>query len=388
MKIVHLCLGCFYPDGFSYQENMLPKFHKNMGYDVEVIASLFTFDTNGKGMYLPKAKSYQNEYEILVNRLDYRKPLRIYRKLKGYIGAYEVLENSNPDILFIHGIQFIDVKLVVKYLKKHPDVKVFVDNHADFSNSATNFFSKTFLHKILWRHMAHLIEPYVIKFYGVLPARVDFLKDIYKLPAEKCELLVMGADDDAVEYVKINNFRDKIRKKYGIKDDDFCIVTGGKIDSFKMQALTLMEAVSDLGNPKMKLLVFGSIENAIKDRFDSLCDGTKIQYMGWAKGIQSYEYFSAADLVVFPGRHSVYWEQVAGMGIPMVCKYWEGTTHVDIGGNVVFLKTDKKKEIGAILNEIIEFPRNYERMLKTAQGIAKDKFSYRKIAAKAIEVGK
>ena len=41
----------------------------------------------------------------------------------------------------------------------------------------------------------------------------------------------------------------------------------------------------------------------------------------------------------------MFWEQVAGMGIPMVCKYWEGTTHVDCGGNVKFLYRDSVEEI-------------------------------------------
>ena len=48
MKVVHLCLGSFFPDNYSYQENMFPKFHKQLGYDVEVIASLVSFDKNGK----------------------------------------------------------------------------------------------------------------------------------------------------------------------------------------------------------------------------------------------------------------------------------------------------------------------------------------------------
>ena len=52
---------------------------------------------------------------------------------------------------------------------------------------------------------------------------------------------------------------------------------------------------------------------------------------------QSYNLFSAADLVVFPGRHSVYWEQVVAIGTPMVVKYWDGTTHIDIGGNCMYL---------------------------------------------------
>ena len=37
MKIVHLCLCSFFPDNYSYQENLLPKYHKRLGYDVEVI---------------------------------------------------------------------------------------------------------------------------------------------------------------------------------------------------------------------------------------------------------------------------------------------------------------------------------------------------------------
>lgn len=47
MKILHLCLANFYIDNYSYQENMLPKFHKKLGYEVEIIASMQSFDRNG-----------------------------------------------------------------------------------------------------------------------------------------------------------------------------------------------------------------------------------------------------------------------------------------------------------------------------------------------------
>ena len=77
MKIVHLCLGAFFPDGYSYQENMLPKFHQKMGYDVEVIASLVTFDKDGHFTLYPQAKTYRNEYRIRVTRLDYKKPRKL-----------------------------------------------------------------------------------------------------------------------------------------------------------------------------------------------------------------------------------------------------------------------------------------------------------------------
>ena len=71
MKILHLMLGCFYIDHYSYQENYLPKYHKMQGHDVEIVASLFTFDENGKGKWLPKADQYTNEYGIPVTRLAF-----------------------------------------------------------------------------------------------------------------------------------------------------------------------------------------------------------------------------------------------------------------------------------------------------------------------------
>ena len=386
MKVVHICLGCFFPDGFTYQENLLPKFHKQLGYDVEVIASLATFDKNGKSSFVKKGSIYINEYDIKVTRLDYKKPERIYRKLKRYVGTYNALEEANPDILFVHGCQFMDIDIVVKYIKNHPNIKTYVDNHADFSNSGTNWLSKNLLHKVLWRHAAQIIEPHTTRFYGVLPARVDWLVDMYKLPKSKCKLLVMGADDDKVKEATMMGVKKQIREKYGILKDDFLIMTGGKIDPSKAQTLQLMEAVAKINNPKVKLIVFGSVTKDLQERLNEHCVKNKVLYIGWVQSDDSYKYFASADLVVFPGRHSVFWEQVAGLGIPMLCKYWEGTAHVDLGGNVIFLKEDTVEEIQSNIQRLLDNPEEYERMLLVAQGNGKRVFSYKEIARRSIQV--
>ena len=384
MKVVHLCLGAFYPDGYSYQENMLPKFHKQLGYEVEVIASTQSFDEHGKKCFLNNAGSYQNEYDIKVVRLPYKSGKKIWKKLKRYQGTYDALENAAPDILFIHGGQFLDIDQVVKYVRKHPEVTVYVDNHADFSNSATNWFSRNVLHKIVWKHCEHEIEPYTKKFYGVLPARVDFLKKIYGLPEEKCELLTMGADDDLVEAAKKTGARERIRKQYGIKVDDFLVMTGGKIDQWKTQTLLLMQAVQRIRNDKVRLIVFGSVTQELMDQVKSLADGTKVQYVGWVQAKDSYDYFEAADLVVFPGRHSVMWEQATGQGKPMLVKDWPGTHHVDIGGNVRFLTRDSADEIQSNIEHLLNNPDEFEQMKKNAQDKGMQVFSYKDIARRAI----
>ena len=385
MKIVHLCLGCFFPDNYSYQENLLPKYHKKLGYDVEVIASTQSFDKQGKVCYFDNVGTYQNEYDIKVTRLPYKSDSKIWKKLKRYRGVLDAISAAKPDILFIHGGQFLDIDQVVKYLNKHSEVTVYVDNHADFSNSATNWFSMNILHKIVWKHTEHQIEPYTKKFYGVLPVRVDFLKNVYGLPADKCELLVMGADDELVERAKTSGAHDHIRKQYGINESDFLIVTGGKIDKWKTQTLLLMQAVQNISNPNVRLIVFGSVTNELMDQVKNLSDGKKVQYIGWIKSTDAYDYFEAADIVVFPGRHSVMWEQATGQGKPLIVKDWPGTHHIDLGGNVIFLNNDSVDEIQRAIDDLIEHPNKLRNMKEIAENKGMRVFSYKEIAKRAIE---
>lgn len=381
MKITHLCLACFFPDGFSYQENLLPKFHKRLGFDVDVIASLLTFGPHGERAYLDHSCTYINENGIKVTRLDYLSDNKLSKKFQLFKGLNTALEESSPDILFIHGCQFLDMKEVISYLKRHPATKVFVDNHADYSNSATNVLSKYLLHRIIWRHTAHLIEPFCNMFWGVLPARVDFLIENYKLPSNKCDLLVMGGDDDEIERASASSLVAETKTKLGFTDNDFVIVTGGKIDESKRQVLALMDAVANL-NGQVKLLIFGPVALTLKSDFDIRLNCDHIKYIPWASVSESYDYFAVADLVVFPGRHSVYWEQAAAMGKPLLIKRWEGSTHVDCGGNVAYTSGDDSEALASDLSELVK-PEVAHSMQEKACSF-KDRFLYSVISRRSI----
>ena len=220
---------------------MLPKYHAAMGHDVEVLASLESFDKDGKTCLLEHGGKYKNEYNIPVTRLEYKDSFGA-RKLRHYKGTYEELERVNRDIIFIHGCQFCDIK------------------------------------------------------YNV------------------------------------------------------------------------------------KLLVFGSVVPEMKEQFDKLC-GDNVIYIGWIKAPDSYKYFAACDFAVFPGRHSVFWEQVAAQAKPMIVKYWDGTTHVDIGGNVRFLYKDSVSEI----KEEIEYVKDNFDFMKDAANAAAKNFLYSDVARRSIE---
>lgn len=76
MKIVHLCLSAFFIDNYSYQENILPKYHVKMGHVVTVIASLFTYNKEGKGCMLEGYTEYDDRNGYHVVRLPYKTLLR------------------------------------------------------------------------------------------------------------------------------------------------------------------------------------------------------------------------------------------------------------------------------------------------------------------------
>lgn len=382
MKIVHISLCGPVTDGWNYQDNLIPKYQVLADNDVTIIASKWIFGNDGKLTIFDKTDYYYDGIKMI--RLNMKSGRDINSKFKRYEGLYEAITGANPDCIFVHNISFIDVNDVVRYARENPDVRIYADNHNDFSNSGRNWISKNILQKGIWRHYARKIEPYVKKFYGVLPARVDFLVNVYGLSKEKCELLVMGADDELVSAAKNMGNKERIRKQYSIQPDDFLIMTGGKIDAFKTQTLLLMQAVHNINNPKVKLIVFGSIADELKEQVDNLADDNIVQYIGWINANDSYEYFACADLAVFPGRHSVFWEQVVGQGIPMICKKWDGTTHVDICGNVIFLEEDSVEIIQKQIELLINDREKYKTM-KQAAIEASSHFSYREISRKCIE---
>lgn len=380
MKVVHVCLCGVVTDGWSYQDNLLPKYHRRNGAEVTLITSHFIWNDKGNEDIDPR-EEYINADAVKVIRL--KSPAKsINDRLKTYPDLYKTLEAECPDVIFLHGFHCMDTAKVARYAKRHPQVVVYVDNHADYSNSATNWLSKNILHGILWRHYAQKMRPYAKRFYGVLPARVKMLQELYGIPAEHTDLLVMGADDDLLTGINEEGSVSRLRAEYCIADSDFLIVTGGKIDMAKRQTLYLMEAVRKLNRPDVKLLVFGSVAQELKEQFDALC-GENVIYAGWQSVQSLAKILDASDLAVFSGRHSVIWEQTVAQGKPMVVRYWDGTTHIDIGGNVRYLYEDSVEETVRVLETILSGD-TYAAMLKAAQGEKKNQFLYSQIARYSI----
>src|SRR5690606_8172202 len=107
------------------------------------------------------------------------------------------------------------------------------------------------------------------------------------------------------------------------------------------------------------------------------------KYLGWADQNTVYKILISANLGVFPGTHSVLWEQACGVGLPCIFKHWEGITHVDLGGNCIFVDVPSPKNLAELIRNIVESTSNFDRMKKIAVERGIPHFTYSNIARRA-----
>ncbi len=383
MKIVHICIANYYADGYGYQENLLTKYNKIQGNDVTIITSVRNYSPETGDFVYENPRIYKNNEGIKVIRLQYR--FKFFgKKIMKTIGStkkfYYSLKNEKPDMIFSHNLNFLDILFVKHYVKRHKKIIWFVDNHGDYVNTGKTFFSLKILHGTIWKTIIKSCDKYISKYYGVLPIRNKFLKEVYQVPENKIDLLFMGADDEELESALLSD-KFIMRKNYDIPEDAFVIVTGGKID-LRKNIHILLEAFSGVKKDNIYLIVFGTVTNEMKSKIEEYKSCPRIVFTGWMNQEDIYRLFLSADLAIFPGTHSVLWEQACAAGVPCVFKYWEGITHVDVNNNCILLKEISCEILAETINSLVNDVEKYAQLKYNAKGSAHKNFLYSEISKK------
>ena len=382
MRILHIAPNAPYNDYWGYQDNLLPKYQRKLGHEVTLIATN-TMHKDGK-IVETDCTDYVLDDGVRVIRLCKKQyPSRILTnlntRLKG-ISAY--LNEIKPDFVFFHGLVSTTILDVIRYQKNNHCVIV-QDNHLDYNNGMGYVTWKDKLVQVFFRHLNRKSIPHVAKVYGVTPWRKMYAEEYFQIPNDKTDVLIMGADDEKIDFQNRSRIREEIRKQYGVRENDFFIVTGGKIDS-KKKILDLMEACVE--KSEVKLLIFGLLQDDIQKEFQRLnAKNENIIYIGWLDSDRVYDYFFAADIVFFPGAHSVLWEQACAAKVPCVFKRWPGMEHVNHGGNSDFIDEVTVANISAKIDEL-HFTPKYQKMKEIALSEATDIYLYSRIAEKSLEM--
>lgn len=380
MRIVHIAPIAPYNEGWSYQENLLPAYQMKLGHDVILVVTNQEHD-GGKIKIVPCSDFISKDGFRVIRREQHRPKIPHIGLELAWIDVRDLLSSLHPDFIFFHGVGNRTIKQVTEYVDKENSKCVVVqDNHADdnIGYNSRSFHGRllNLFHTWIYRRSDHVTA----KVYGVTPWRRDYAERICGVPHKKTDVLIMGADDEKIKFDKKEFFRKRIRRENQIGDNEFLIVTGGRIDERKKIHL-LMNAVNQLEN--VKLIVFGNVLDDICSQFEEeLSD--KVIWIGFIQADLSYQYFLAADMVFFPGQHSVLWEQACACKIPCIFGRWQGMEHVNNGGNADFIDDVTVAGIKKTIEDM-RFTEKFNTMKKIAESSNTDVYLYSNIAKKSLE---
>lgn len=380
MRILHFCMNAPFTEHYSYQDNLLTEYQHKLGHDVRIITTTKTRGADGKIIQTETGyKMLDNGVELVRLQL----PGKVGRLFGKYRGLRNQLVDYKPDFVFIHGLCSFVPDDVIWYKKSHNlSLHIVADNHQDEGTTKVDDFLTArvmSIQKCKWKKWIEEID----KVYGTTSWRVTFAKKYYGIPDHKLDTLIMGIDSDRI----LNDrsvWRKSIRDELEISQDKFVFITGGKLDKNK-RIIETIKAFSKLKSSRCVFLIFGAVNDDVKDEFYHLLNlDNRIKHIGYIKSEDIWKYFYASDFGLFPGRHSVLWEEAIGCGLPCLFHRYEEMDHTEVCGNCVCLSNPTTEMIYEESQKIISDKNIYQMMKKQAE-LAAPVFSYHNIAKKSLE---
>lgn len=387
MKI--LMIIDFYGIGQQYQENLLAKYYALAGHEVHVICStfkdIFSYNNDAPGI----SSDYEVEHD--GNAIIYRTPYKI--KYKNLFKVFEDIsprvESIKPDLIYIHNI-ILNIHQLTDYLDRNRHARMIMDFHIDYSNAGQSWKAKHFLHGFIRKHYLNRYLKYFAAIFSIVPNSTKFLNEIYKIPLNRIQLLPLGYDEEVSERVRATTNRNEIRKQLGIGENDFVIISGGKLVKEKRTDV-LINAIKKVNRKDIHLVLFGgalSETDPYSVLLKECSEGVNVHFLGWLNGEQILTRMNAADLAVFPASQSVLWQQSIGMYLPLMVgdSGNQDPTYLNKNNNMIILQ---KEEINTeVIAEKISMLLNNSELLQSmkdgAQKTAQEYLKYSKICEKTL----
>ena len=378
MKIAHIGLASYFTENMTYQDNQLTTQNVLDGHEVLMISNASKYE--GGKVVATGYEDFYLENGVRLVRLPYRKVLTrsVSEKLRVVDGLYDLLENFNPDVIMSHNLAYWSVLDVIRYKKKHPNVKFYADTHTSVYNSGRNWVSLNIQHRILYRYLTRRALPYLEKYFYVGATEREFSKENYAVPVEKMEYFPLGGNP--MEENAYLEKRAKRRAELAVAEGEILLLHSGKLDALK-RTKDLLEAFAAVPELKAKLAIIGSIPDTEKQNLLPLMEAdSRVVYLGWKQAPELLEYLCACDLYCQPGSVSATLQNAVCCGSAILSFphliYTEGLDY----GNILWAETTKDME--AVFRKIAENRIDLEALREGSRKCARELLDYRVLAAR------
>jgi glycosyltransferase involved in cell wall biosynthesis len=380
MNILMICE--FYDESLEFQENLLVKYYGKHGHQVTVVTSTYdsVFDYyNDRHDKSRPGRTYRDHGARII-KLPYR--YNLLNRLRAYTRIDAILEEAKPDLIYVHDIM-PNIPEAIAYVRRHPECRMILDYHADYSNSGKNWLSLRILHGVLRKHFLDRARPHLSRIFPVVPASATFLHEVYGVPHSEMEVLPLGADMDLVRCIRSDGSRASLRKSLAIRDDEIVIFTGGKL-TLNRRTEILFDAVALLESLPLRIVVVGDSGDQARAYRDYLEDKARgrqnIQFTGWLGKEDIYRHMSMSDLAVFPASQSIMWQQAIATGLPLIVGDTgsQDISYLNLEDNIVILRGEdiRPERFAEEIERVVSTPGRLTSMARGAEKVAAEQLDW------------
>lgn len=388
MKILMICE--LYDEKLEYQENLLTKYYVKNGHEVTVVTSTFdsVFDYYNDNHDNSKPARIFHDNGAKIIKLPYR--YNLFNRFRAHPRLDKLIADERPDLIYVHDIS-PNFPEAIEYVKQHPECRMIMDYHADYSNSGKNWLSIKVLHGMMRKYLLDKARPHLRRIFPIIPSSADFLHEVYKVPLAEMEILPLGADLDVVRETRRNSEGEKLRRHYAIPEGDMVVFTGGKLAPAKRTELAIA-TVNRLARPNLHLVIAGEAAEADaayrRQLADAAAGNPNIHFAGWLDKVAIYRHFDMADVALFPASQSILWLQAIGAGLPLIVgdTGHQSVQYVNLHNNIIMLnKADITTDaITDALMSVIDNPERMAQMREGAEKVADEQLNWDRLIERTL----
>lgn len=391
MRIVHV-MG-YYQSGLGYQENWLPFEQRALGHDVALVCAdrlwpVPNFDeTLGRivGDRFAPCAGVTEERGVQVHRLPVLRESEAHAQVL-LRGLADRVRSLAPDVVHLHGVTAPTTHQVVFSSVR---ATLVADSHTCTSNLVPFGWKKRLYYGLYSAGLGRVLATRVRRFLAVCDDARDVLVDVCGVPAERVFVNPLGADD--ARFTPDAAARARVRAALGVADDDALIVYAGKLSRGK-DLEVLLDAFGrlDATDGPTTLLLLGNgardYEAALRARAAALPPerAARVRFHDLVPNATLPDFYSAADLGVWPGDPSNTIQEATMCGVPVVTPANRVTNHVIAGGNGVDFARGDADALRAALRGLLADRARLSALRAAARAHALAHLTWRAIAAEAI----
>lgn len=330
MIIVHV--ANFFIPRLGYQETYLAKLHAQMGHEVHVISSSLLYPKNEYGVlgqFFPVREMVPGTYSdevpgVTVHRLHSRLEIGLRVWLSR---LEEILIELSPTVVFVHGVTNLNALRVALMRSRGtlPErTRIVMDEHMLYS-VLKRTVARRVMYWAFYGLFSAVITPWFLRqgtvFVAVTAETKEFMVQKYRIPMDRVSVIPIGVDIDRFTFDR--EARIRVRKRLGYSREDVVIIHAGKLIAEKGPHLIVRAAIPVMkSHERVRLLFIGAANSnyiaGMKRDIDAAGLADRVTWLPPAPHDVLAEYYSAADIGIWPSQESMTALEVSSCGRPII----------------------------------------------------------------------